>query len=263
MTFGDKLSKMRKEKNYTQEQLADILGVSRQAISKWESDTAYPETEKMIKISGLFGCSLDYLFREEIETEGAVTQPENISPVPEIKRRERKSQRTFMGLPLYHIGRNARGVVAIGMNARGIVAIGMKARGIISLGLLSMGVISLGMVSLGLFSMALFSIGALSLGSFSMGIFSFGAISLGIISVGAIAVGDFSVGALAVGKYFACGDHAKGMIAVGITKASGSVYQKLGELSAQECETAKAMLDSVVPGWLSWAKEIIKAFWTA
>ena len=43
MTLGDKISKLRKENNYTQEQLADILGVSRQAISKWESDLTYPE----------------------------------------------------------------------------------------------------------------------------------------------------------------------------------------------------------------------------
>ena len=41
MTLGEKLSKLRKEYNYTQEQLADILGVSRQSISKWESDIAY------------------------------------------------------------------------------------------------------------------------------------------------------------------------------------------------------------------------------
>ena len=45
MTLGNKLAKLRKENNYTQEQLAELLGVSRQAISKWESDAAYPETE--------------------------------------------------------------------------------------------------------------------------------------------------------------------------------------------------------------------------
>ena len=49
MTLGEKLSKLRKEYNYTQEQLADILGVSRQSISKWESDIAYPETDKLIR----------------------------------------------------------------------------------------------------------------------------------------------------------------------------------------------------------------------
>ena len=60
MTLGDKLSKLRKESNYTQEQLADILGVSRQAISKWESNITYPETEKLIKPASAYpnSCAL-------------------------------------------------------------------------------------------------------------------------------------------------------------------------------------------------------------
>ena len=61
MTLGEKLSKLRRENNYTQEQLADILAVSRQAISKWESNITYPETDKLIRLSELFDCSLDYL----------------------------------------------------------------------------------------------------------------------------------------------------------------------------------------------------------
>lgn len=65
MTTGEKLQKLRKEKNYTQEELADILGVSRQSISKWESDAAFPETEKLITLSKLFQCSVDYLLNEE------------------------------------------------------------------------------------------------------------------------------------------------------------------------------------------------------
>ena len=66
MTLGEKLSKLRKEYNYTQEQLADILGVSRQSISKWESDIAYPETDKLVKMGKLFECSMDYLLNEDI-----------------------------------------------------------------------------------------------------------------------------------------------------------------------------------------------------
>lgn len=73
MTFGEKLSKMRKEYNYTQEQLADILGVSRQSVSKWESDIVYPETDKLIEIGKLFDCSMDYLLKENItEKSGAI-----------------------------------------------------------------------------------------------------------------------------------------------------------------------------------------------
>ena len=72
MTLGEKLSKLRKEYNYTQEQFADILGVSRQSISKWESDIAYPETDKLIELGKLFDCSMDYLLKEDvIEKNGA------------------------------------------------------------------------------------------------------------------------------------------------------------------------------------------------
>lgn len=65
MTFGDKLCKLRKEKNLTQEQLADILKVSRQSVSKWESGIAYPETEKLIALANLFECSTDYLLKDD------------------------------------------------------------------------------------------------------------------------------------------------------------------------------------------------------
>ena len=67
MTLGEKLAKLRKEYNYTQEQLAEILSVSRQSISKWELDLAFPETEKLIEIGKLYECSMDYLLKDEIE----------------------------------------------------------------------------------------------------------------------------------------------------------------------------------------------------
>ena len=74
MTFGEKIAKQRKELNFTQEQLADILGVSRQSISKWESDIAYPETDKLIELGKLFDCSMDYLLKEDVtEKNGAQT----------------------------------------------------------------------------------------------------------------------------------------------------------------------------------------------
>lgn len=74
MNFREKLQTLRKEKGYSQEQLADILGVSRQAVSKWESGTSYPETDKLIEISKLFHVSLDELLKNEInETKNANT----------------------------------------------------------------------------------------------------------------------------------------------------------------------------------------------
>ena len=82
MTFGEKLTKLRKDYNYTQEQLADILGVSRQSVSKWESDIAYPETNKLIVLGRLFECSMDYLLKDEItEKDGKKTDDENVKEV--------------------------------------------------------------------------------------------------------------------------------------------------------------------------------------
>ena len=194
MTLGEKLSKLRKENNYTQEQLADVLGVSRQAISKWESNITYPETDKLIRISELFHCSLDYLLKE----------------TEEIYNKNQYNEA---------------------------------------------GILSLGLLSLGLLSFGLFALGILSAGSISLGVFSAGSISLGIISLGAIAIGDFSVGALAVGKYFALGDNARAMIALGDSEAAGNVFQKIGVFSAQDIVAVKQLLDTIVPTYLSWAKE--------
>ena len=257
MTLGEKLSKLRKENNYTQEQLADIFGVSRQAISKWESNITYPETDKLIRMSELFECSLDYLLKDSEESDNKNNEERLFL---RMRLRERKSEKTVWDMPLWHIGRNARGFVAVGLNARGVIAVGLKAKGIVSLGMLSVGVLSLGMLSLGGLSLGLFALGLLSAGCFSIGVFAAGAISLGIISFGAIAIGDFSVGALSVGKYFALGDNARAMIALGDTEAAGSVFQKIGELSTQDITAVKQSLDTIVPTYLSWAKEIIKLF---
>ena len=67
MKFCDKLQKIRKEHNITQEGLADKLDVSRQAVSKWESGTAYPDTEKLIQISKMFNVSLDDLINDNTD----------------------------------------------------------------------------------------------------------------------------------------------------------------------------------------------------
>ena len=75
MKFCDKLQKIRKENNVTQEQLADKLNVSRQAVSKWESGTAYPDTEKLIQISKIFNTSLDELINDNVD----IDRVDNIS----------------------------------------------------------------------------------------------------------------------------------------------------------------------------------------
>lgn len=280
MILGNKLSRLRKENNYTQEQLAEILGVSRQSISKWESDISYPETDKLIHLSNLFGCSLDYLLKENDESNdyGKKSDFDNsdsnyanlgsnysdaLDSVLNIVKKhlhERKSDKTFCGLPLWHIGRNAKGIIAIGLNAKGFLAIGMKATGVISIGMLSMGIISLGMLSISLIALGMMSLGVLAVGCFALGIFSVGAISVGIIALGGVSVGKFAVGGVAMGKYLAYGGNAKAMIAIGNTKATGSVFEKIGSLSKEEVANVKHLLDVNVPEYLAWAKNIVKAF---
>lgn len=61
MSFRANLQYLRAQRNLTQERLAMLLGVSRQAISKWESEKAYPEMDKLLMICDLFGCTLDDL----------------------------------------------------------------------------------------------------------------------------------------------------------------------------------------------------------
>lgn len=261
MTLGEKIAKQRKELNYTQEQLADILGVSRQSISKWESDIAYPETDKLIKMGKLFDCSMDYLLNEEITEKQSVNAKKESFWIKFKKLfHERKSKKTVFGMPLFHIGCKARGFFAIGLKARGVFCIGLASRGIFSFGLLSLGVISIGLASLGFISLGIFSLGLLAVGSIALGLFAAGAISVGIVSFGALSVGCFSSGALAIGKYVAVGDHAHGLIAIGESVAKGSVYSHMGTLSSADMTLVVNWINSNVPSWLGWAREIFKLY---
>ncbi len=280
MTTGDKISRLRRENNYTQEQLAELLGVSRQAISKWESSLAFPETDKLIRLGELFDCSLDYLLKDSVDEKGSAysgCEPQVEDGIPgsdnssdgitdfnvNIRGRqlhERKSAKTFLGLPLWHVAKNAKGIVAVGINATGVIAIGCKARGLISFGVLSIGLLSYGTLSIGLISLGFLALGLLAAGCFSFGVLSAGAISVGIISVGGVAIGKFAAGGLAIGQYFAIGGAARGYIAVGESSASGMLFEKLGDLTSQDIQKIRLLLDENVPRGLNWAKNIIKLF---
>ena len=69
MSFGTNLQFLRKKKEMTQEELAEKMEVSRQTVSKWESDGAFPETEKTIALCELFGCTMDALLRDDLVRE--------------------------------------------------------------------------------------------------------------------------------------------------------------------------------------------------
>ena len=67
MTLGEKLKLLLKENCMTQEDLAERLEVSRQAVGKWVNDKGMPEVNKLIQISDMFGVSMDYLLKEDYE----------------------------------------------------------------------------------------------------------------------------------------------------------------------------------------------------
>ena len=68
MSFGNNLQNVRKRNNLSQEDLAEMLGVSRQAVSKWELDEGYPEVDKLLLISEKLSVSLDSLMGSKFET---------------------------------------------------------------------------------------------------------------------------------------------------------------------------------------------------
>ena len=67
MIFADKLVDLRKKSGWSQEELAEKLNVSRQAVSKWESAQSVPDMGRIVQLSDLFGVSTDYLLKDELE----------------------------------------------------------------------------------------------------------------------------------------------------------------------------------------------------
>ena len=67
MTFGERLQALRQRAGMSQDALAERLGVSRQAVSRWERDETMPETDKVIALAELFGVTTDYLLRPRPE----------------------------------------------------------------------------------------------------------------------------------------------------------------------------------------------------
>lgn len=70
MSLGNKLAEARKKQNLTQEQLAEQLGVTRQSVSRWESDAAYPETDKIVRMAQILEVSCDYLLQDGVDEKG-------------------------------------------------------------------------------------------------------------------------------------------------------------------------------------------------
>ena len=261
MTIGERLTNERKKLGLTQEDLGAKLNISRQAISKWESDISLPDTANLIKLSSLFSCSIDYILNgtEDEEERETVMDDENKKTFtfrPRIK--ERHSEKTLMGLPLWSIGINSKGFFSLGFKSQGVFSLGFISRGVCSLGCFSMGGVSIGMASLGLLSLGSFSLGLLSLGAISVGLIaSLGAISIAPLSIGALSVGEVSVGAYSRGRWFSYGDNAKALVAIGKSKVAGD-YTAFLPLKKGEGEYLFSVLKENIPFYLKWTLGSIK-----
>lgn len=108
MTFADKLIRLRKKNGMSQEDLADKLGVSRQAISKWEGMLSVPDLQNVLKISELFNVSTDYLLKDSIVEESACAAENKGAAVGEAKNSEEDEDVFF------EIKKNVGGGAAVG-----------------------------------------------------------------------------------------------------------------------------------------------------
>lgn len=276
MTTGEKIAAERKKLNLTQQEFADKLGVTRQAVSRWEGDLAFPETDTLLKMSELFGCSTDYLLKysrgnenhendgrdnEGKDDSGKERRPFSFNPFE--WHFEYKSERTVCGLPLVHVN------IGVGRKAKGFFAFGLVSSGIFSAGLLSMGVFSFGLLSLGLITLGCLSFGGAAFGAIALGLLALGGVAVGIIAIGGVAVGCYALGGAAIGLfacggyadgyYVAVGDYAVGRIAFGESTAIGSQISVTGDNYAELKEQAFTAMDEL-PGFWSKLIELCKNF---
>ena len=213
MGFGEKLIKLRKQKGMSQEQLGMQLGITRQSVSKWESGSTLPELSKLIAISEIFGVSVDYLVKDEMEKDFEKVQIQENSHLEEkmdeisryIRGYQFTSKRQILGIPLVSI-RLGRGL------GRDRVAKGWIAIGNIAIGFLSLGAVSVGIFSFGALAAGLIAIGAMAIGGFALG-----ALAIGILAIGSGVFGIYAGGVAAFGKEISVGVAAFGKTAIGET----------------------------------------------
>ena len=99
MTIGQRIAEARKKLGLSQEALGEKLGVSRQAISKWESDASVPEIDKLIVLSRLFSVSIGWLLGVEEETPEIQEVPEErMSAQPSLRQAMLSHLKTLPGL---------------------------------------------------------------------------------------------------------------------------------------------------------------------
>lgn len=102
MTISEKIQMLRKSRGLSQEQLAEQIGVTRQALSKWENGTVIPDTTNVIQMAQLFGVTTDYLLLEEYGAQESIASAINQNEA--ITKQQARLRKTVMGCFLAMMG---------------------------------------------------------------------------------------------------------------------------------------------------------------
>ena len=86
MSIGERITRLRKEKDLSQGQLATLMSVSRQAISKWENDQTSPDTLNLIRLAELLGSDIQFLATGEIQQPTSAKEPVVVTVVREVEK---------------------------------------------------------------------------------------------------------------------------------------------------------------------------------
>lgn len=246
MEFQHRLYDLRRKAGLSQEGLADLIGVTRQAVQKWEAGSSRPDMDNLVALSQYFHVTLDWL----ITGQETVSQPD--APVVVEKHfhyigwhYEYKSRKTWRGLPLVHINLAQRGLC----RAKGVVAVGNVATGLVAVGCFSLGLFSVGALGVGALTLGAMGLGVLSVGGIAVGAVAAGGCAIGWLALGGSALGVYAVGGAAAASKVAVGGSASaGLLAIG-REASGEVVLALGSgREVMEQEIARAA--SGAPKWL-------------
>ena len=104
MTLGERIHTLRTARGLSQGDVAEALDVSRQSVSKWETDSSVPELEKLLGLSSLFGVTLDELVRGEDVPPAAAAAPSQSAPASSAPQPAQRGARTLIGVLLLGFG---------------------------------------------------------------------------------------------------------------------------------------------------------------
>lgn len=85
MSLGNNINFLRRQKKLTQEQLADMMSVTRQTVSRWEADEVVPELDRLVEMCGIFSCKLDGLVREDLSDQSEIYSEIKIKRIESFK----------------------------------------------------------------------------------------------------------------------------------------------------------------------------------